>query len=85
MIISVDTALWRVLIPVLKKVWCWVSHPSWNLYIYLLDKFKDFSPKGEVSFDVNRAGFFIFKPDYDIWLNPGDFLGFSGPGIVGYR
>ena len=32
----------------------------------------------------NLVGYFSYQPESEAWINPGDFLGFSG-GKIGYR
>ena len=50
----------------------------------ILDKFSSFESERKIEVEIANAGYFNIKPDPEEWINPGDFLGFSG-GIIGYR
>ena len=51
--------------------------------IFLSDYFSSFSPTSYTTVEFDKSGYFSVQPN-NVWINPGEFLGFYGTGI-GYR
>ena len=75
-----------VLIFVLQKVGTTYNTSVYcdQLFFIILDYFSSFSSSNSFDVDISVVGYFSFRPNGEVWINPGDFLGFSG-GKIGYR